>query len=384
MKNFKKISILGSTGSIGTQTLDILRSKKNQYFVNYLTVNKNIDLLEQQCNEFNPLGVVINNLEAYKNFKANTKFKGEILFGEKELINISKFPENDLLVSSLVGFAGVEPTLAAIESGIDIALANKETLVSAGNLITKKAKDHNVNIIAVDSEHSAILQCLSGEHSNDIEKLILTASGGPFRELPATEFKNISLQDALNHPNWDMGSKITIDSATMMNKGLELIEAYWLFDIAPSQLEVIVHKESIIHSMVQFKDGSIKAQLGLPDMRIPISYALSYPRHYDYNFPRLDLTEIGKLHFEKPDLDKFKCLKLAIDILHSNPGLGVVLNAANEVAVYNFLNKKISFNQIPILIEKALNNFNDCQSEDLESIIEANKESRIFTKSLIS
>jgi len=383
MIDLKKLSILGSTGSIGTQTLDILRQNREKYEVNYLSVNSSIELLEKQCEEFAPKGIVINDYNAYENFKSGTKFGGEILYGEEQIEKVAGNSENDLVVSALVGFAGVKPTYAAINAGIDVALANKETLVSAGSLIMAKAKKENVNIIAVDSEHSAILQCLAGEDYSDIEKIILTASGGPFRTLPIHDFKDITLEEALNHPNWDMGDKITIDSATMMNKGLELIEAYWLFGVKAEQMDVVVHKESIIHSMVQFKDGSVKAQLGLPDMRIPISHALTYPRHDYYDFPRLDLTKIMQLNFEQPDLEKFSCLRLAMEVLGSNPDLGLVLNAANEVAVSNFLNRKIKFNDIPKLIEKTIEKFDDISCGDLESIIAIDKETRDYTETII-
>lgn len=383
MIDLKKISILGSSGSIGTQTLDILRQNREKYAINYLTVNSSVELLEEQCEEFAPKGVVINDFKAYEKFKLGTSFGGEILYGEEQIEKIAEDSDNDLVVSALVGFAGVKPTYAAINAGIDIALANKETLVSAGSLIMETAKKKGVNIIAVDSEHSAILQCLAGENYDDIEKIILTASGGPFRSLPVKDFKDISLEEALNHPNWDMGDKITIDSATMMNKGLELIEAYWLFDVKAEQMDVVVHKESIIHSMVQFRDGSVKAQLGLPDMRIPISHALTFPRHDYYDFPRLDLTKIMQLNFEKPDLEKFSCLRIAMEVLGNNPDLGLVLNAANEVAVSNFLNRKIEFNDIPKLIELAIKKFDDISCGDLETLVEIDKETRVFTETII-
>ena len=277
----------------------------------------------------------------------------------------------------------IEPTLNAIKCRVDIALANKETLVSAGNIITKAAKDNNVKIYAVDSEHNAILQCLIGEDSDKIEKLILTASGGPFRCLEIEKFKHITIKDALNHPNWSMGSKITIDSATMMNKGLELIEAYWLFNVDVDKLDVIVHKQSIIHSMVQFVDGSIKAQLGLPDMRVPISYALNYPNRLELNVPRLDFTKIYELNFEKPDLEKFQCLKLAFEVLKQNPLNAVVLNAANEIAVANFLNEKIQFIDIPNVIKEMLNAIEINLEESLENIIEIDNLTRIKSQNYI-
>ena len=379
----KKISIFGSTGSIGKQTLEVIEQHLDKFQVIALTANNNIDLLYQQILKFRPNLVVINEENSYNDFVNKYKVNCKVLYGRSELIEYSKNLDCDLLVSSLVGFAGVEPTLNAIKCRVDIALANKETLVSAGNIITKAAKDNNVKIYAVDSEHNAILQCLIGEDSDKIEKLILTASGGPFRCLEIEKFKHITIKDALNHPNWLMGSKITIDSATMMNKGLELIEAYWLFNVDVDKLDVIVHKQSIIHSMVQFVDGSIKAQLGLPDMRVPISYALNYPNRLELNVPRLDFTKIYELNFEKPDLEKFQCLKLAFEVLKQNPLNAVVLNAANEIAVANFLNEKIQFIDIPNVIKEMLNAIEINLEESLENIIEIDNLTRIKSQNYI-
>ncbi len=379
----KKISIFGSTGSIGKQTLEVIEQHLDKFQVIALTANNNIDLLYQQILKFRPNLVVINEENSYNDFVNKYKVNCKVLYGRSELIEYSKNLDCDLLVSSLVGFAGVEPTLNAIKCRVDIALANKETLVSAGNIITKAAKDNNVKIYAVDSEHNAILQCLIGEDSDKIEKLILTASGGPFRCLEIEKFKHITIKDALNHPNWSMGSKITIDSATMMNKGLELIEAYWLFNVDVDKLDVIVHKQSIIHSMVQFVDGSIKAQLGLPDMRVPISYALNYPNRLELNVPRLDFTKIYELNFEKPDLEKFQCLKLAFEVLKQNPLNAVVLNAANEIAVANFLNEKIQFIDIPNVIKEMLNAIEINLEESLENIIEIDNLTRIKSQNYI-
>jgi len=380
----KKISIFGSTGSIGTQTLEVVNQYNDLFEIDTLTTNTQIDLLYDQILKFNPKLVIINDENSYIEFQKNYNVSCKIQTGRQSLIDYSKNITCDLLVSSLVGFAGVEPTLNAINCGVDVALANKETLVSAGSIITKAAKDKNVNIYAIDSEHNAILQCLIGEDSKYIEKLILTASGGPFRKVDIGDLQNVSLKDALNHPNWSMGSKITIDSATMMNKGLELIEAFWLFDINPSQLDVVIHPQSIIHSMVQFRDGSVKAQLGLPDMRVPISFALTYPKRYNLDVPRLDLTQISKLDFYKPDLKKFKCLQLAIEILQNSPEKAVILNAANEIAVMNFLKEKIKFIDIPIVIENLLDRINLNYHQNLENLIEIDNFTRIETQKFIN
>lgn len=372
----KRISILGSTGSIGRQTLDVIEELNSDYIINYLTVNKNIDLLEEQIIKYQPKGIVISDKEMYDHFKKTSSFKGKILFGKKGLIEAMQTEKNDLVISALVGFSGVEPTLAAIKSGSDVALANKETLVSAGSVITSEAHKNNVKIIAVDSEHSAILQCLAGENESEIEKLVLTASGGPFRETSIDEFKYLTVKQALNHPNWSMGSKITIDSATMMNKGFEVIEAYWLFDVNQKQIDVVVHPQSIIHSMVQFIDGSVKAQLGLPDMRIPISYALNFPKRFKYNFPRMDITKIGSLTFEKPDLNRFRCLEIAYHSLELGGNAPAIVNAANEVAVSLFLEEKINFNQISELIDNVLNVTDNIKQPDLDDIINSDKIAR--------
>ncbi len=378
-----RIALLGSTGSIGVQTLDVIKNSPN-LIINYLTTNTRIDILENQLQYFTPKAVVITDENSYKTFKQITKFKGEILFGVDGLIEVVNDSENDLVITALVGFAGVIPTIEALKKGTNVALANKETLVSAGELVYNIAKKHNAGIIAIDSEHSAILQCLIGEEFDQIEKIILTASGGPFFGKSKEEFKNIKVKDALNHPNWSMGAKITIDSATMMNKGLEVIEAKWLFDIDYKKIDVLIHQQSIIHSLVQFNDGSVKAQLGLPDMRIPISYAINYPNHYNYDFPRLDLAKIGNLTFDYPDYDKFKCLKLAFDCLATGGLAPTILNASNEIAVNAFLNEQINFEQIPICIEETLNSIENKFDNDLETIIEIDKQSRKYTSKIIS
>lgn len=373
----KRISILGSTGSIGTQALDIIEKNNESFKVNFLTTNKNINLLESQLKKVETKGVVISDEKAYNEFKRTTMYNGAILFGEEGLCEAAGDSNNDILLSSLVGFAGVKPTLAAIKKGITIALANKETLVAAGDLIMTATKKYNTAIIPVDSEHSAIFQCLVGEDINSVKKIILTASGGPFRNTPQKDFINITLQDALKHPNWDMGAKISIDSATMMNKGFEIIEAFWLFGLKINQYDVIVHPQSIIHSFVEFNDNSIKAQLGLPDMRVPISYSFNYPERLNCNLPSLNLTDYPNLEFFKPDYTKFSCLQLAINAIKIGNSAPTYLNAANEIAVELFLKNQIRFIDIPIIIEKTLENANiNCPLTSIEDVISADGEGR--------
>ncbi|HRP02302.1 MAG TPA: 1-deoxy-D-xylulose-5-phosphate reductoisomerase [Candidatus Kapabacteria bacterium] len=375
----KLISIFGSTGSIGTQTLDIISQSNKQFIIKFLTTNSNIELLNKQVNEFTPYGVVINDYNSYLEFKKNSSYQGKVLYGQEGLLEAAS-EGVDIFVSALVGFAGVAPTLEAIKNTPVIALANKETLVSAGSIITEAAKKYNSKLIAIDSEHNAILQCLAGEDYNSIEKLILTASGGPFRTLALDKFKDITLEDALKHPNWSMGSKITIDSASMMNKGFEIIEAKWLFDIDIDKIDVIIHPQSIIHSLVQFCDASIKAQMGLPDMRIPISYALNYPKRLNYNFPRLDLVKVSKLDFWEPDFHRYPCLELAYFAIRKGGNLTCALNAANEVCVQNFLQKKIDFIQIPILIRELLEKIYYIESPNINEI----NETDIFSRELVN
>lgn len=374
------LSILGSTGSIGKQALDVMQSLGDYYRIGFLTVNKNIEELEKQAIAFSPYGVVIRDEEFYLQFKEHTKFRGEILCGEEGVVAAAEYDKNDIVLSALVGFSGVVPTLAAIEKGIDIALANKETLVAAGSVITNAAKKSGSKILAVDSEHSAILQSLVGESNSEIEKIILTASGGPFLNTPLDVFKELSVEQALNHPNWEMGSKITIDSATMMNKGFEVIEAYWLFGMNVDKIDVVIHPQSIIHSLVQFVDGSVKAQLGLPDMRLPISYALTFPRRLPYDFPRLDLAEIGNLSFQKPDENKFPCLNLAYKAIEIGGTAPAVVNAANEIAVAAFLRKKIKFTDISDSIAYALDNTKIMFEPSIDEIIHIDNETRLLTE----
>ena len=376
----EKILILGSTGSIGVNTLNVIRNFPDRFKVVGLSANNNIDLLERQIEEFKPEFAVVTDLNAGKKLKDRIKGKCKIFIGKDTLVSISSETDYDVFVGAMVGFCGLAPTIEAVKRGKKIALANKETLVVAGNLITGLAKKFNSSLIPIDSEHSAIFQCLAGEKEDCIEKIILTASGGPFLNRSKSELDSVTVQEALNHPNWKMGNKITIDSASMMNKGLEVIEAFWLFNVSPENIDVVIHPQSIIHSMVQFVDGSIKAQLGLPDMKLPIQYALTYPSRLKNNFVRSDLPEIAELTFLKPDLDKFKCLKLAYEALKEGGNSACVLNAANEVAVDKFLKGQIKFPEIPELIEKALEQINFNDNSDLNSILECDKITRNFLK----
>ncbi|MBU0476016.1 MAG: 1-deoxy-D-xylulose-5-phosphate reductoisomerase [Bacteroidetes bacterium] len=376
----KKVFILGSTGSIGVSALDVIRLHKNSFEVVGLTANRNIDLLLKQIHEFNPKYVVVKE-EYFANLIKNNLPNGIILLdSDLGLITATRDAEYDILLSALVGFAGLQPTIEGIKKGKRIALANKETLVVAGELITKLARHYNSELIPVDSEHSAIFQCLVGEKDKEIEKLILTASGGPFFSKSKTELENVTVAEALNHPNWNMGSKVTIDSATMMNKGLEMIEAHWLFNLPASKIDVIIHPQSIIHSMVEFIDGSIKAQLSQPDMRLPIQYALTYPNRMANAFTNTKLTEIKSLTFHKPDFTKFECLQLAFDVLERGGTAPAILNAANEIAVERFLKNEISFTAIPEMIKNALNEIEIMSNSDLETIIEHDSLTRKYFK----
>ncbi len=379
----KYVSILGSTGSIGVQALEVLDSVATGYRVAWLTANTNIDLLAVQANKYKPQGIAIKNEGASREFRRKYDFGCKVLSGEQGIIEAAGDGANSLVISALVGFSGVLPTLAAINAGTDIALANKETLVSAGHLVNEAANISGSRIIAVDSEHSAILQCLAGEDRANIEKLILTASGGPFLNIPKCEFRRLTVKQALKHPNWSMGSKITIDSATMMNKGFEVIEAYWLFGVGHENIEVVIHPQSIIHSMVQFRDGSIKAQMGMPDMHVPILYAFTYPKRLGSTFRRLDITDYGCLDFHKPDYDKYRCLKLAYEALETGGNATTALNAANEVAVSAFLDNAISFDCIPVIVEKALALLHYSSSPGLDEIIETDINTRDLCREII-
>jgi len=365
----KKIIVMGSTGSIGTQALDIVRRNSDKFEIVGLSANNNIELLLAQTKEFKPKYICIRNEKLYDELRFNVDPEIEIFKGEDGLCELATVIEGDVVLTSIVGIAGLKPTLKAIESGKNIALANKETLVTAGKLVMEKAKENNVSILPVDSEHSAIFQALNGENRKSIKNIILTASGGPFRTYSNEQMKTITLEKALKHPNWSMGDKITIDSATMMNKGLEVIEAKWLFDIDLDQIEILVHPQSIVHSMVEYIDGSVIAQLGISDMRIPIQYALTFPERNLLELPRLNLADISTLTFEKPDFCKFECLKIALDALKEDGIMPCALNAANEVAVDLFLKQKIDFLQIPKIIKESICDIKNIMSPTLDEII---------------
>ena len=378
----KKISILGSTGSIGVNALNVVDNQRDDFNVIGLSAYKNSKLLVEQVKKYEPEFVSIVDGEAAQRVEQELRtFDVKILKGREGLLELSSYGNVDLMLNALVGSSGMEPTINAIRSKVDVALSNKESLVMAGSIITNLADKTNVKIYPVDSEHSAIWQCLVGEDIKEVNKIILTGSGGPFRELPIEKFNTITLNQALNHPNWEMGKKITIDSATMMNKGLEVIEAQWLFNMPTEKIKIVVHPQSIIHSMVEFKDKSIKAQLGLPDMKIPIQYALTYPSHCETDWDELDLTEIQSLTFEKPDFIKFPCIKLAFDVLNTGGTAPAVLNVANEQAVYRFLNQEINFNEIPSIIEIACEKHDFVSDPSIDDILNIEKWSTDFVKS---
>jgi 1-deoxy-D-xylulose-5-phosphate reductoisomerase len=379
----KTISLLGATGSIGTQTLDILRTHPTEFNLAAMSVGKNIELARKMIVEFKPELVSVQDQQDCVTLKAeypNIKFT----FGVEGLIDVAVYDKSDILVNAVLGSVGLHPTLQAIESGKIIAIANKETLVTAGHLVMEAVKRNKVPLLPVDSEHSAIFQALQGEKEKNIERLIITASGGSFRDRTRQELENVTVKEALNHPNWSMGAKITIDSATMMNKGLEVIEAHWLFDMPYEKIDVLLHKESIIHSMIEFHDSSIIAQLGTPDMRVPIQYALTYPDRLPLpSSKRLDLANVGKLHFQEMDVERFRCLRFAYEAGKIGGTLPTVLNAANEVAVAAFLKGKIRFLQIEELIEKALSSHQTIGYPSLAVIQEVDKETRQFVHSLL-
>lgn len=384
MSDKKHVAILGSTGSIGTQTLDVIKSHPDKFEVEVLTAQNNADLLIQQALEFKPNCVVIANESLYEKVKsALLPADIKVYAGETAIAQVVEMDSIDIVLTALVGYAGLLPTINAIETGKHIALANKETLVVAGELITALAKEKGVNIYPVDSEHSAIFQCLVGEFHNPIEKLILTASGGPFRGKTREFLQHVTKEQALKHPNWDMGAKITIDSASLMNKGLEVIEAKWLFGVKQDQIEVVVHPQSIIHSLIQFEDGSIKAQLGLPDMRIPIQFALSYPERFKSDFPRFDFMNYPNLTFEQPDMETFRNLKLAFQALQQGGNAPCILNAANEIAVAAFLRDEVGFLEMSDLIEETLQKSTFVSHPTLNDYIETDKMSRTITTQLI-
>jgi len=380
----KRIAILGSTGSIGRQTLEVIEAQPDFFEVEVLTAQNNAALLIEQSKKFKPNAVVIVNEEHYETVKQALRSENiKVYTGENALSSVVQMDTIDVVLTALVGYSGLKPTINAIESGKTIALANKETLVVAGDLVTRLAREKGVNILPVDSEHSAIFQCIVGEFHNCIEKIILTASGGPFRGKKKTELEKATKAQALKHPNWSMGQKVTIDSASMMNKGLEVIEAKWLFGLKPEQVEVVIHPQSIVHSLVQFEDGSMKAQLGLPDMRLPIQFALSYPLRLKSNFPRLDFVNYPSLTFEKPDTETFRNLALAFKALERGGNMPCVLNAANEVAVSEFLNDRIGFLEMSDLVEHCLMKSVYIREPLLEDYVETDKLTRIRANEFI-
>jgi 1-deoxy-D-xylulose-5-phosphate reductoisomerase len=380
----KRIAIFGSTGSIGTQALDVIAAHPDKFSAEILTAHSNHELLIEQALKFNPNCVVIGDEKKYmlvKDALSMTDIK--VFAGEKALEEVAAMDCYDMMLAAIVGFAGLKPTMVAIENAKPIALANKETLVVAGSIIMQKAYEKRVPIIPVDSEHSAIFQCLVGEGRNRIEKIILTASGGPFFGKKPNFLVNVKRDHALQHPNWTMGAKITIDSATLMNKGLEVIEAKWLFNLEPEQIQVVIHPQSIIHSMVQFNDGSIKAQMGLPDMKLPIQYAMAYPNRIDNNFPRYDFRRNSTLSFDEPDMRTFRSLALAIDAMKKGGNMPCILNAANEIAVYAFLRNRIGFLDITEVVDRAVNNITFIENPSLDELFASDEQAREFSAGLM-
>jgi len=380
----KRIAIFGSTGSIGKQTLEVISAHPELFVAEILTAHSNDSLLIEQALQFVPNIVVIGDLTKYANVKKALEGKPiKVFAGEEALEQVAGMDCYDFMMAGIVGFAGLKPTLTAVENGKAIGLANKETLVVAGDIVMRKAKENRAAIIPVDSEHSAIFQCLVGEENNPIEKIILTASGGPFLGKKPNFLVNVKRDHALQHPNWAMGAKISIDSATLMNKGLEMIEAKWLFNLAPHQIKVVIHSQSIIHSMVQFEDGSIKAQMGLPDMKLPIQYAMAFPQRLKNQFPRYLFDKPNQLNFDEPDVKTFRNLSLATEALHRGGNTPCVLNAANEIAVYAFLRNRIGFLDMTELIEKTLEKIEYIANPTLEDYFETDGEARNFAASLI-
>ncbi len=384
MSSQKRIAIFGSTGSIGTQALEVIAANPTLFSAEVLTAQNNDTLLIEQALAFNPNVVVIGDEKKYLTVKeALAKTDIKVFAGEQALVEVAALDCYDMMLAAIVGYAGLKPTLKAISCGKPIALANKETLVVAGDIVMQMAMEKRVPIIPVDSEHSAIFQCLVGEGRNKIERIILTASGGPFLGKKPNFLVNVKRDHALQHPNWSMGAKISVDSATLMNKGLEMIEAKWLFNLQPSQIEVVIHPQSIIHSMVQFDDGSIKAQMGLPDMKLPIQYALGFPQRLANNFPRYDFKKPNTLTFDEPDTKTFRNLALAIEALHKGGNLPCILNAANEIAVYAFLRNRIGFLDITEVVEQTMQKMPFIQNPTLEEYFESDGEARSFAASLI-
>jgi 1-deoxy-D-xylulose-5-phosphate reductoisomerase len=380
----KHLAILGSTGSIGTQALDVIEANSEVFTVEVLAAGGNADLLIQQALKFKPNVVVINDNSQLAKVKDALLNEGiKVYGGEEALADVVQMETIDMVLAAIVGFAGMKSTLAAVKAGKQIALANKETLVVAGDIITSEARKNGVNIFPVDSEHSAIFQCLAGEFENPIEKIYLTASGGPFRGFRREKLLNVTQKEALKHPNWAMGAKVTIDSATLMNKGCEVIEAKWLFNLKAEQIDVIVHAQSIIHSLVQFRDGSMKAQMGLPDMKLPIQYAFGYPKRLSSNFPRFDFMKYPVLTFEKPDVETFSCLGIAYAAMRDGGNRACVMNAANEIAVQAFLQDKIGFLQIAEIIEKTILKSTFVASPTIEDYVHSDEEGRRIAEELI-
>ena len=378
----KKISILGSTGSIGINALSVIDNHLNDFIVVALSAHKNGKLLIEQAKKYQPEFVAVVDLDTANFVEDELRSTNiKILKGREGLLELSSYGSVDLMLNALVGSSGMEPTINALQSGVDVALSNKESLVMAGSIINEIKNKSGAKIFPVDSEHSAIWQCLAGESIKEVNKIILTGSGGPFRTLEIGQFNSITVDRALNHPNWEMGEKITIDSATMMNKGLEVIEAFWLFDISKDMIEIIIHPQSIIHSMVEFKDKSVKAQLGLPDMKIPIQYALTYPNHSNADWDELDLTSIESLTFEKPDFNKFPCMRLAFDALEQEGTAPALLNVVNEYSVYRFLNNEISFIEIPQLIERAFDEHDFIKEPSIDDVLNIEIWAQEFVKS---
>ncbi|MBS1271542.1 MAG: 1-deoxy-D-xylulose 5-phosphate reductoisomerase [Candidatus Marinimicrobia bacterium] len=375
----KLLTILGSTGSIGENALRVVEAHRERFSIVGLSAHSNAERLIEQARRFHPRIVNIGDeskLDEVKSALAPESI--QVTAGRIGLLELASRDDATLLLNAIVGVPGMEPTIQAVESGIDVALSNKESLVMAGDLIRRLMEEHSAALNPVDSEHSAIWQCLAGEKLEEVRRIILTASGGPFRNMPKSEFSKITVHDALNHPNWDMGNKITIDSATMMNKGFEVIEAHWLFNLPLQRINILVHPQSIIHSLVEFVDGSIKAQLGVPDMKVPIQYALLYPEHASADWKRLDLTSLGELTFEKPDYDKFRCLELAFTALKHGGTLPVVLNVANDTAVYAFLREQIRFPEIPELVSAAMDAHASIQDPALDDILETERWTKEF------
>ncbi len=381
----KRIAIFGSTGSIGTQSLEVIRANTDLFEVEILTAQSNDELLITQALEFRPNAVVIGDDNRYEKVKAalsSTEIK--VFAGEAALEEVADFDTYDMMLAGIVGFAGLKPTLKAVEKGKAVGLANKETLVVAGDIVMEKAIEKRAPIIPVDSEHSAIFQCLVGESRNPIEKIILTASGGPFLGKKPNFLVNVKRDHALQHPNWNMGAKISIDSATLMNKGLEMIEAKWLFNLKPEQIQVVIHPQSIIHSMVQFEDGSIKAQMGLPDMKLPIQYAMAFPQRIKTDFPRMDFKKYTTLNFDDPDVKTFRNLALAIEALNRAGNMPCILNAANEIAVWAFLRNRIGFLDMTAVVEKTMQNVAFIEKPTLQEYFDSDGEARNFAASLIN